>query len=240
MYPAKRIAVIGAGGKTTALARLAARCRDAHVLLTTTTHILPFAPPVCDRLCVTPDAGALRAALQAPGVTCAGMARRGRQADRPARPASGSWPAGRPTSSFTRPDGAKRLPLKLHAAHEPVIQPETDWCLVVAGLSAWGKPVGQAVHRYALRPEWAAEPGRPVDAAVILACVQDAIAACGMPQARLAVLLNQADAVEPAQAQDVARRLEHAGLQCVACSLRTQPFPHLAGPLWDTDGRPGR
>ena len=65
MYPAKRIAVIGAGGKTTALARLAARCRDAHVLLTTTTHILPFAPPVCDRLCVTPDAGALRAALQA-------------------------------------------------------------------------------------------------------------------------------------------------------------------------------
>ena len=239
MYPAKRIAVIGAGGKTTALARLAARCRDAHVLLTTTTHILPFAPPVCDRLCVTPDAGALRAALQAPGVTCAGMA--AGDGKLTALPAP-LWElvCRQADFIFYEADGAKRLPLKLHAAHEPVIQPETDWCLVVAGLSAWGKPVGQAVHRYALRPEWAAEPGRPVDAAVILACVQDAIAACGMPQARLAVLLNQADAVEPAQAQDVARRLEHAGLQCVACSLRTQPFPHLAGPLWDTDGRPGR
>ena len=122
MYPAKRIAVIGAGGKTTALARLAARCRDAHVLLTTTTHILPFAPPVCDRLCVTPDAGALRAALQAPGVTCAGMA--AGDGKLTALPAP-LWELACQQADFIfyEADGAKRLPLKLHAAHEPVIQP---------------------------------------------------------------------------------------------------------------------
>lgn len=221
MFKAKRIAVIGAGGKTTALARLSARHRGARVLLTTTTHILPFAPPACDRVCVSPDADALRTALQIPGVTCAGMA--AKDGKLTALPAP-LWDLACQQADFIfyEADGAKCLPLKLHAAHEPVILPGTDQCLVVAGLSALGKPIGQTVHRYALRPEWATEPDRPVDAAIILACVQDALAASRMPQARLAVLLNQQDTLPaPQAAQPILDALRTQGIACAVCSLQT-------------------
>lgn len=42
MHSAKCIAVIGAGGKTTTLSKLADLHRAERVLLTTTTHIFPF------------------------------------------------------------------------------------------------------------------------------------------------------------------------------------------------------
>ena len=39
------ISIIGAGGKTTALLTLAQALSDRRVLLTTSTHIYPVAPP---------------------------------------------------------------------------------------------------------------------------------------------------------------------------------------------------
>ena len=50
-------------------------------------------------------------------------------------------------------DGARRLPVKVPAAWEPVIRPETTHTVVVAGLSALGKNPAEIVHRYALAKE---------------------------------------------------------------------------------------
>lgn len=51
-------------------------------------------------------------------------------------------------------DGSKRLPLKAHAAHEPVIPPETSRTVCVVGLSGLGRRVAEVVHR----PELFAPP----------------------------------------------------------------------------------
>ena len=44
-------------------------------------------------------------------------------------------------------DGAKRMPCKAPAAHEPVLLPESDMVLAVAGLSALGRPLREVCFR---------------------------------------------------------------------------------------------
>ena len=44
-------------------------------------------------------------------------------------------------------DGSKRLPLKAHAAWEPVIPSGTANIVWIAGASGLGKPINEAVHR---------------------------------------------------------------------------------------------
>ncbi len=48
---------------------------------------------------------------------------------------------------FVEADGAKRLPLKLPAAHEPALEKETEAVICCAGLSALGRRAGEAVFR---------------------------------------------------------------------------------------------
>lgn len=44
-------------------------------------------------------------------------------------------------------DGSKRLPLKAHAPHEPVIPPEANQTILVVGASGFGRPMRESVHR---------------------------------------------------------------------------------------------
>lgn len=221
MHSAKRIAVIGAGGKTTTLSKLADLHRAERVLLTTTTHIFPFSPPVCDRLCIAPTAEEITQSLAQPGVVCAGVpSKNGKltglsEEILQAASQSADW-------IFYEADGAKCLPLKLHSDTEPVILPGTAHCFIVAGLSAWGKPICEVIHRYQLREDWAQNPGRLVDGTVIADCVRDAVKACGLPCAHLTVLLNQVDAAAGKMEEITAmtRELEAEGLKCKTCSLR--------------------
>lgn len=221
MHSAKCIAVIGAGGKTTTLSKLAGLHRTERVLLTTTTHIFPFSPPVCDRLCIAPTAEEIMQALAYPGVVCAGIpSKNGKLTGLPeqvmqAASAHADW-------IFYEADGAKCLPLKLHLDTEPVILPGTAHCFIVAGLSAWGKPICEVVHRYQLREDWAQNPRRLVNGAIIADCVRDAAKACGLPCANLTVLLNQVDTVTEKMEEIAAmmRELKSEGLVCKICSLR--------------------
>lgn len=230
MHSAKRIAVIGAGGKTTTLSKLAGLHRTERVLLTTTTHIFPFSPPVCDRLCIAPSAEEITQALAQPGVVCAGVpSKNGKltglsEEILQAASQSADW-------IFYEADGAKCLPLKLHSDTEPVILPGTAHCFVIAGLSAWGKPIGEVVHRYQLREDWAQNPRRLVNGAIIADCVRDATKACGLPRTNLTVLLNQVDAATEKMEEitAMARELESEGLTCKTCSL--QEDSDLAGVL---------
>ncbi|MDO5142087.1 MAG: selenium cofactor biosynthesis protein YqeC [Eubacteriales bacterium] len=219
------LAAIGAGGKTSLLRALAQALPDRRVLLTTTTHIHPVAPPDSRVLLIDPDDRALLDALASPGVVCAGSAAgHGKiatlapdQLDRAVRAAD---------VTLCEADGAHRRLLKLHRPHEPVLPPHTTRCVIVAGLSALGRPVGEVVHCFDRDPDWAHDPQQPVTLAHIARCVHEAAACCGLPPDRLRVLLHQADT--PAQQQAAAplvRRLADAGLDCRAGSLRYDPAP---------------
>ena len=55
--------------------------------------------------------------------------------------------------TFLEADGAKCLPCKFPAAHEPVILPQSDIVLAVAGLSALYRPLGEGCFRAELAIE---------------------------------------------------------------------------------------
>ncbi len=185
------IAVIGAGGKTTAMKVLAAQNRHRSVLVTTTTHIFPFEEGDC-RLCLKdPTAEELAEALCVPGIVCAGSsANAGKLGMLPPKVLR----AGIDKADLViyEGDGAHLRPLKLHRENEPVILPETTHCLIVAGLSALGRPVGEAVHRFARNPDWTAE--RTVTAEELRCCILETIAASGFSGAK--IFLNQTDTLE--------------------------------------------
>ena len=113
-------------------------------------------------------------------------------------------------------DGAKRLPLKAPAEHEPVIPPETTLVIAVLGLDGIGKPVSEAAfrpERYAAligKPE--SEPVTPLDAARVLTH-PDGQRKNVTGTMRFCVLLNKADDEKrSAFALELARELNGTGL----------------------------
>ena len=137
-------AVIGSGGKTTLL-RTLSRELPGTVLLATTTHILPF-----EGVPLVTDGGeaAVRRALAESRVVCVGT---------PAAEGKLTAPA-LPFSVLTRladyvlveADGSRRLPLKAHAPHEPVIPAEAQRIITVIGIDGIGKKISETCHRSAL------------------------------------------------------------------------------------------
>lgn len=201
------IAVMGAGGKTTAVRSLAHRLSGFSVLWTTTTHIYPAAPGDCRLLLRAPAPDALAAALGEPGIVCAGTP----AGEKLTALSAESWAAACKADYIVcEADGAHRLPLKLHRTDEPVLPAETTHVLIVLGLSALGRPVEEVVHRYALHPAWAAHPAAPVGVAELCFCAEEAAARCGLPQKNIRLLFNQADE----------ERLMNAGRQAAAALSR--------------------
>ena len=134
-------AVIGSGGKTTLL-RILAEELSGTVILTTSTHILPF---VGIPLLVTDDIEQVRRALALHRVICMGTPAAEGKLTAPALPFSVLADAA--DYVIVEADGSKRLPLKAHASHEPAIPENTRKTVCVVGASGFGKPVEQTVHR---------------------------------------------------------------------------------------------
>ena len=115
-------AIIGGGGKTTLMECLAEELSaQARVIVCTTTHIHPEQNMPC---LVSPSEAEVEAELARTHCVCVGSASE-----------SGKFSA--PELTFrtlcaladyviVEADGSKRLPLKAHAAHEPVIPPEAQ------------------------------------------------------------------------------------------------------------------
>lgn len=134
--------VIGSGGKTSLLAALA-RELPGTVVLATTTHILPFADVP---LVTSGDAADVRAALAASRVVCVGS--RGEKDGKLVAPSLGMEAlAALADYVLVEADGARRLPLKAHAAWEPVIPACSGRTVLVLGASGLDRPVRAAVHR---------------------------------------------------------------------------------------------
>ena len=186
-------ALVGGGGKTTLMLRLARALAQsgARVIVTTTTHIFPP-----DGICLINPASteeAREALLREPLVCFAKTAERGKLSA-PDLPLAQMEPLA--DYILTEADGARRHPLKAPAAHEPVIPPQTRLVIAAAGLDGAGQMIRDAAFRPAL---YAALCGKteedtvtPRDIALVLAHPQGQRK--GLPDgARFAILLNKCD-----------------------------------------------
>ena len=139
------IAIVGSGGKTTLLKKLAAkhRAEGKKVFVTTTTHMF-----VEEDTLLTDDADSIIGVLREKGYAMAGI------------------PEGEKIKALSREtyeavcacadvvlveaDGSKHMPLKYPNAFEPVIPDNTEQIIVVWGPHGLQKPAREVCHRLAL------------------------------------------------------------------------------------------
>lgn len=200
-------AIIGSGGKSTLLKTLGLELMRAggRVLLCTTTHMFPVAGVPWDGSNRRLDAAPWKpGAAHVPGCTCeacAGLARGSICQAGVLAPETGKLSA--PAEPFDQlaqrfnyvlaeADGSKRLPLKAHAAWEPVIPSGTTNIVWIVGASGFGRPVDEAVHRPELFCERcgceATDIATPERVARVL---NDELQELGLSTAR--IMLNQVD-----------------------------------------------
>ena len=138
-------AIIGGGGKTTLMEVLAEELsQKGSVILTTTTHIRR---PAQYETLTAADEALVSAALSHSRVVCVGEAAEEGKLRAPRL--SIETLARLADFVLVEADGAKGLPLKAHAAHEPVIPPCAQRVVTVVGIDGIGKPIGAACHRSA-------------------------------------------------------------------------------------------
>ena len=130
-------AIIGSGGKTTLLYALAQELsQKGSVIVATSTHI--FRP---DQLPVVSETGRVE------GCLCVGTATENGKLCAPRQ----SFEELEKLADYVlvEADGSKRLPLKAHESHEPVIPANANQVICVVGASGLGKPAEEVVHRAA-------------------------------------------------------------------------------------------
>jgi probable selenium-dependent hydroxylase accessory protein YqeC len=197
------VAVVGAGGKTTLVYRLASEARAAGltVLVTTTTHMGTLDDEVTGPVLVDEESTDLLVALGE------ALARGGRATllGRRVRPdkLEGIAPARvdvlAPLADLVlvEADGARGRSLKLPAPHEPVIPASTSLVVVVCALDALGQPLDEErVHRTALvRAATGVEAGEAVDEDCLATALrhQDGYPSRVPAHARAGVFLNKAE-----------------------------------------------
>lgn len=114
----------------------------ARIVLTTSTHIRPFAGRP---LYTGTDAAELAALLCTHGAVCCGSPD---ASGKLAAPALGfDELASCAAHVLVEADGSRSLPLKAHGPHEPVIPAGTRTLIVVVGANGFNRPIACAVHR---------------------------------------------------------------------------------------------
>ena len=186
-------ALVGGGGKTTLMLRLARELSQtgARVIVTTTTHIFP--PEGCATSNpATPEEA--KSALARERLVCFGQPAEDGKLSAP--DISISELERIADYVLVEADGAKGLPLKAPAEHEPVIPEETKLVVAVAGLDGLGKTICETAFRPAL---YAALLGTneqhvitPGDLARVLTHPQGQRKGV-LPAMRFCVVLNKAD-----------------------------------------------
>ncbi len=139
------IAVVGSGGKTTLIKKLAAQYRSEGktVLVTTTTHMF-----IEEDTLLTDDADTIIGALQETGYAMAGIL----EGIKIKALSKETFDSACTCADvvLVEADGSKRLPLKYPNATEPVIPENADEIIVVCGLNAIGQKAKDVCHRLEL------------------------------------------------------------------------------------------
>jgi len=213
------VALVGGGGKTTAMFRLAREIVEAggQAITTTTTRI--FAAQIA-----LAPAHIAAAAATREGVGAALAAHGHVLVIGPSDPGTGkadgvslnlfrslrAWCPG--AAILNEADGSRMRPFKAPAAHEPVIPAETTLVVPVVGADVFGRPLdAEHVHRAELA---SALSGAPLGTSITPAIVARVLAhpeggRKGVPaSARTVVLINKVEALaDLAPARETAERL---------------------------------
>ena len=214
------VSLVGGGGKTTLLYAMADYCarKGWQVLVTTTTHIRQPAA------CYAPDDAALTALWQTGHYAVIGTPAENGKLTLP--PQQLLRRMAQADAVFIEADGAKRYPCKVPAAHEPVLLPQSDIVLAVAGLSSLGKPLREVCFRYdTIRPRFLATAPdallTPPVLAQLLASAQGGRKAVGDRQ--FYAVLNQADTPElQQQGIQIQQLLRQQGIPCVLTHFKEE------------------
>lgn len=211
LRPGDRVAVIGSGGKTTLLRRLA-REGQGGVLLTTTTKM---APP-----------GSPEDPPYVPFRDFEGFARSWAALEKPRRALTGRYGEGERKMCGLLPeeidalstlpdldllgveaDGSRCLPAKTHDSYEPVLFSSCTVGVAVLGMQALGRRVREGeVHRpHLMRERFGLAEGHPLDLEdlerIALSYLEK------LPGVRSVLVLSQAEAVGEEVLRELAGRL---------------------------------
>jgi probable selenium-dependent hydroxylase accessory protein YqeC len=233
------ISLVGAGGKTSLLFSLA---RELHhkghtVISTTTTKISE--PSVEDTPCVIIEADE----AQASALIKEGLLRHGHCTFAPQRfdgrkiggadPAFIERLARDKTADYiiVEADGARRLPLKAPAEHEPVIPPATTLLIPIVGIDALGRPLDEAT---AFRPEQIAKLtkariGGPITAEMMATLIVHPQGLCkgAVPGVRMIPFINKVETNDRLNgARRVARVVLDAGTRQIQRVVLSRLFSH--------------
>ena len=139
------IAVVGSGGKTTLIKKLAAKYRSAGktVLVTTTTHMFIEADTL-----LTDDADTILRTLTETGYAMAGVPHG--EKIKALSPETFEAVCTAADVVLVEADGSKHMPLKYPNESEPVIPENTDKIIVVWGPHGLGRPAREVCHRLEL------------------------------------------------------------------------------------------
>jgi probable selenium-dependent hydroxylase accessory protein YqeC len=235
------VSLIGAGGKTTTLFRLAKELRDlgGKVMVTTTTKIFKPTKPHIDRLFIVDDVQALVdvcAEIAAPAVIGAGCAvdEEGKLLGMPTPWLDRLNQDGAFDAILVEADGAASRLLKIPADNEPVIPESCQATVWIVAIKILGKPLtDEWVHRAARARDLL---GLPLDARineeVLLQLLQhDHGCLKGIPAAsRKIALINQADsAAEMAAAQALGEKLLRLNFAKVVITSYASAEPIIHG-----------
>lgn len=214
-------ALIGAGGKTTTLFRLAKEFWEdgGKVLVTTTTKIFKPAKPHVHRLYVVQGVDALVeeiAKIHEPVILGAGGSLEGTKlVGLPPAWLDALAETGDLDAILVEADGAASRPFKIPAEYEPVVPEKSGVAIWVMGAKVLGKPLtAEWVHRAERAAALlGAEPGTAVTQELILDLVRHPRGCLkGIPPgSRRIALINQADTPEEVKQ---ASQLGHALIRC--------------------------
>lgn len=136
-------ALIGGGGKTTMMYRLADELSEVGtVIVCSSTNIVE---PEDEKVVTDGSCESIIAALKTQRAICVGTRIDGGKLSTPAI----GFDRLRQIADYVivEADGAHRLPIKAHADYEPVIPEGTDKTILVLGADAFGQPICTICHR---------------------------------------------------------------------------------------------
>jgi molybdenum cofactor cytidylyltransferase len=232
-------AVVGAGGKTTLVYRLAAeaRSRGLRVLVTTTTHMGTLPESTTGPVFVEAEGqgtAGLRAALDGRGIATL-LGRRIRPDKlQGIAPEAVDALAGLADLVLVEADGARGRSLKAPDGHEPVVPASTSLLIVVLGLDALGAPLdAERVHRIErVAAVTGKSPGAPLGEADLAACLADSRSYPSRVAAgtRMLAFLNKAEGEERLAAAERIARLLVPPYEAVVAGRARDGYGRRVGP----------
>jgi molybdenum cofactor cytidylyltransferase len=233
------VAFVGAGGKTTAMFQLA-RELPPPVIVSATTHLGVWQIPLADRHIIAATPAPLEAIEHGLSgvILVTGEIKEDRT--KPLDDKVISWLREfcgvHSLPLLVEADGSRKKPLKAPGRHEPPIPEFTRIVVVVAGLGALGKPLGEEnVHRPEIFARLSGlEPGEMITSVALNRVLTHPEGGLkNIPgNARRVVLLNQADSPElQSQADALAKGLLPTYEAVVIASLKEEQIHAVHEPI---------